>query len=92
MATAGGNLQRGLGLLAEAGLPPLDVVVAATRNSAAALGRLNDEGTQPGKLANLLLLKADPGEDVHNLRKVYLRMNSSVWNGERNKAPAASVC
>ena len=80
VASAGGSLLRETELLAEAGIPPLDIVVAATRNSAAALGKLSTEGTlQPGKIANLLLLKADPGEDIHNLRKVALRMNSAVF-------------
>lgn len=80
VASSGGTLQRELELLADAGIPPLDVVVAATHNSAVALGRLSDEGTiQPGKLANLLLLKADPGEDIHNLRQVAFRLTSTVF-------------
>ena len=80
VASAGTNLQSQLELLAEAGIPPLDIVVAATRNGASALGKLDVEGTiTAGKLANLLLLTANPGEDIHNLRKVAMRMTSSVF-------------
>lgn len=79
VATAGGRYPRELELLAEAGIPPLDIVVAATRNSASALGKLASEGTiQPGKVANLMLLSADPGIDVHNLQSVAMRMTTSV--------------
>ena len=55
----------------EAGLSPLDVLVAATRNGALAMGRERDLGTvQPGKLADLVVLGADPTADVRNLGAV----------------------
>ena len=64
--------------LAAAGIPPLDVIVAATRNGAAAL-RDPDAGTiQAGKRANLLLLSANPGEDIRSLARVEMR----IVNGE----------
>jgi imidazolonepropionase-like amidohydrolase len=80
VASAGGDFMHECELLSEAGLPPLDILVAATRNGAAALGKLANEGTiQPGKIANLLLLSANPGEDIHNLRRVVLRMTAGEW-------------
>jgi imidazolonepropionase-like amidohydrolase len=80
VASAGGDFIHECELLSEAGLPPLDIVVAATRNGAAALGKLAEEGTiQPGKIANLLLLSANPGEDIHNLQRVVLRMKAGEW-------------
>jgi imidazolonepropionase-like amidohydrolase len=61
-------------------MPPLDVIVAATRNSAAALQELAQTGTiEAGKRADLLLLSANPGEDIRNLRKIALRMSAGVW-------------
>ena len=33
----------------------------------------------PGNPANLLLLSANPGEDVRNLRKVVLKMVNGEW-------------
>jgi hypothetical protein len=47
----------------------MDVIVAMTHNSSAAL-RLAE-----GR-ANLLLLSANPAEDIRNLRKVALRLTA----------------
>ncbi|HUE24516.1 MAG TPA: amidohydrolase family protein [Bryobacteraceae bacterium] len=70
-AGSAGDLQREMDLLVEAGLSPADVLVAATRNSAAALHELDQTGTiEPGKRADLLLLSANPADDIRNLRKV----------------------
>jgi len=81
MAVAGnGDALREAELLADAGIPPLDVIVAATRNGALALGQLDRRGTiQPGKRADLWLLTANPGEDIRNLRKVARRMENGQW-------------
>jgi imidazolonepropionase-like amidohydrolase len=80
LASNGGDARREPELLAEAGIPPIDVIVAATRNSAEALAGLNQTGTiQAGKRADLLLLSANPGEDIHNLRKVALRLSAGNW-------------
>jgi imidazolonepropionase-like amidohydrolase len=80
LASNGGDPAREPELLAEAGIPSLDVIVAATRNSADALQQLNRTGTiQAGKRADLLLLSANPGEDIRNLRKVTLRMSAGAW-------------
>ncbi|HTX38329.1 MAG TPA: amidohydrolase family protein [Bryobacteraceae bacterium] len=79
VASAGGNFLNEVELLSEAGIPPLDVLVAATRNGAAAVGKLANEGTiQPGKIANLMLLSANPGDDIRNLRHVFMRVSASV--------------
>ena len=80
VASNGGDPVREPELLADAGIPSLDVIVAATRNSADALQQLNQTGTiQAGKRADLLLLSANPGEDIRNLRKVALRMSAGTW-------------
>jgi imidazolonepropionase-like amidohydrolase len=79
-ASNGGDLNRETELLVEAGIPPLDVIVSATRNSAAASGQLDQAGTiQAGKRADLLLVSANPGEDIRNLRRVVLRMSAGNW-------------
>jgi imidazolonepropionase-like amidohydrolase len=80
LASNGGDASREPELLAAAGIPPIDTIVAATRNSAEALGKGNQTGTiQAGKRADLLLLSANPGEDIRNLRKVALRMSAGNW-------------
>ena len=80
LASSQGDLLRAAEFLADAGVPPLDVIVAATRNGAVALHQERDRGTlQAGKRANLLLLSANPGEDIRNLRKVALKMVDGEW-------------
>jgi imidazolonepropionase-like amidohydrolase len=71
--------QREMELLADAGIPPLDTIVMATRNGAAALQDTQRGTIQPGKLANLLLLSAPPGEDIRNLGRVALRITAGAF-------------
>lgn len=66
--------------MAAAGLSPMDVLIASTRTAARAMGR-DDIGTlEPGKLADLVVLDADPLADVRNLRAVRLvARGGEVW-------------
>lgn len=67
----GPSLHRELELMVEAGLTPAQVLVAATRGSAAAMGRLQDLGTvEAGKLADMVILNGDPTADITNSRKI----------------------
>jgi imidazolonepropionase-like amidohydrolase len=57
--------------LQAAGLTAADVVVMSTRNGAQAMGRLRDFGTlEAGKVADLLVLEADPSADVRAFRGI----------------------
>jgi imidazolonepropionase-like amidohydrolase len=72
--------QQELELLVEAGLSPLDVATAATRNGALALRKLAELGTiEAGKRADLVLLNANPLEDVRNFRKIDRVMLEGEW-------------
>ncbi len=68
----GPAIHRELELLAEAGLTPGEVLVAATRNAARVFASEPDFGTvAPGKLADLLVLDADPLADVGAFRRIH---------------------
>ena len=67
----GYNTIREMELLVEAGLSPMDVMVAATRTGAELIGIADRVGTlAPGKLADFLVLEADPLADIRNVRRV----------------------
>jgi len=67
----GSSLHEELALLVQAGLAPTEALQAATRNPAEFLGRLNSQGTiAVGKNADLVLLDANPLEDIHNTQKI----------------------
>ena len=57
--------------LVELGMTPAQAITAGTRNGAIASRRLNELGTlEKGKLADLVILDADPLADIHHIRKV----------------------
>lgn len=58
-----------LQLLTEAGLTPMEALVAATQTAADALGWGSQIGTlEPGKLADIVLLNFDPLQDIPRLQ------------------------
>jgi tetratricopeptide (TPR) repeat protein len=67
----GFSLHDELGLLVEAGLTPMEALQAATYNAAEFLGLKDSLGTvEVGKIADLVLLEANPLEDIGNTRKI----------------------
>jgi imidazolonepropionase-like amidohydrolase len=57
-------------LVTGAGLSPLDAIVAATRNAARALGAESRGTIEAGKAADVVLLEANPVDDIRNTRKI----------------------
>jgi hypothetical protein len=73
----GFSLHDELGLLVEAGLTPLEALRTATVNPAQFFG-MKDVGTiAPGMKANLVLLDANPAENIANTKKI----SSVIGNG-----------
>lgn len=68
---AGFSLHDELALLVKAGLTPVQALQAATINPAKYLGVLDQLGTvEKGKLADLVLLDADPTRDIANTQRI----------------------
>jgi imidazolonepropionase-like amidohydrolase len=75
----GPSIYRELALLQAAGLSPRDVLVAATRNAALAMGRQEVVGTiEAGKAADLLVITADPTADIRNVQRIRWVMKGGV--------------
>jgi hypothetical protein len=74
----GFSLHDELAILVEAGLSPMEALQAATLNPARFLGKETELGTVArGKIADLVLLDANPLDDIRNTTKI----NSVVFNG-----------
>jgi imidazolonepropionase-like amidohydrolase len=84
----GPSFYRELVLLAESGLSPMEVLVAATRNAARAMGREAELGTvERGKAADLVALGADPLADVRNYQRVKWVMKGGVVSFTASRSP-----
>jgi imidazolonepropionase-like amidohydrolase len=73
--------------LVHAGLTPMQAILCATRNNAALLGISAKRGTiQPGKRADLLVLAANPLDDITNTRSIV-----AIFHDGRTVAPRVPV-
>jgi imidazolonepropionase-like amidohydrolase len=68
----GAAVHRELELLVEGGISPGDTIKIATKNSAIFLGKESELGTiEPGKLADVVILNADPTKDINNAKLIH---------------------
>jgi hypothetical protein len=66
--------------LVASGLSPLEAIHAATGAAARVVGAERDVGTvEIGKLADLVLLDADPQRDIRDTRRIRAVMQSGAW-------------
>ncbi len=73
--------------MVHAGLTPMQAIVCATRNNAALLGIEAMRGTiQPGKRADLVVLAANPLDDITNTRSIV-----AIFHDGRTVAPKVPV-
>ena len=71
--SAGPQSHRELELMVEGGIPALDAIRIGTLNAAIFLGKERELGSiEEGKLADLLLLRADPLADIANTQEIEL--------------------
>ena len=74
----------------KAGMAPLDVIAAATRNGAAAAGQADMGEIAPGKLADLVFVSRDPSRDVAAMRSVMLTVKRGTDYPRKDYRPIAA--
>jgi len=79
-AEVGRAYQRELELLVESGLSPLEAITAGTLNNAQFFGADDRLGSiEPGKLADLILIKGDPSRDIRAMKNVRHVILNGIW-------------
>jgi hypothetical protein len=79
--------QKEMELLVEAGLSPMEAMVAGTLESAKYLRAEKRIGSiEPGKLADIILIDGDPMKDIRAVRNIRRVMLNGVWV-EENPVP-----
>lgn len=82
----GFSLHEELELLVQAGLSPLRAIQTATVEPARFLGREERAGTiQPGRYADLVVLNADPLDDIRNTRDIHAVVIDGRWVGPQER-------
>ena len=83
--TIGPAVHREMELLQDVGIPAKDIITIATLNGARHLGRDADMGSvEPGKIADAVLLTADPTADINNAKAIWLVMKDGKLIDEDN--------
>jgi imidazolonepropionase-like amidohydrolase len=80
-------------LMCEAGMTPMQIIIAATRNAARVCNLDHELGTlEPGKIADVLVVNGDPLQDIRAFTQVRLVIrNGTVIRGEQACASSRFV-
>ena len=69
----GKGLHKELELMVEAGITPMEAIMAGTRNAADNLGKASELGTiESGKLADIIAVSGNPLKDIRDTREIKL--------------------
>jgi imidazolonepropionase-like amidohydrolase len=69
----GKGLHKELEIMVEAGISPMEAIIAATRNAADNVAKASELGTiESGKLADVIAVSGDPLKDIRNTREIKL--------------------
>ncbi|MEJ7811807.1 MAG: amidohydrolase family protein [Gemmatimonadaceae bacterium] len=84
----GPSIYREMEAMQSAGMPAAEVLASSTIVAARAMGRERELGTlEAGKLADLVVLDADPTADIANARRVRLVMKGGALYGRSELLP-----
>jgi hypothetical protein len=76
----GPAIHREMELMVQGGMRPFDVLLGATRYASEVMGKRTEVGTlEKGKLADLVLLDADPVVNIRNTQKIFKVMKGGQW-------------
>lgn len=70
---------REMELMERAGMTPMQIIVAGTKNAAHVCNREKTLGTlEPGKIADVLIVDGDPLQDIHAMAKVRMVIKDGI--------------
>jgi imidazolonepropionase-like amidohydrolase len=79
-------------LVRKVGMNPMDAIRSATLISAMSMGEQSEMGTlEPGKLANIAFLSANPLEDIEAVRQVALTVKRGAQYLRKNYTPVTKA-
>ena len=88
----GFSLHDELALLVESGLPPAAALKCATLNNARALKQANNLGSvEIGKIADMVILNANPLSDIRNTRTIYRVIHRGIVCDPKSVLPSPRV-
>jgi len=74
-----GDNAREFGYMVEAGMPPIEAILSATRDAADLIGASDRVGSiQPGRFADVIAVAGDPIADISEMRRVSFVMKNGV--------------
>ena len=77
--SAHGENAREFGYMVEAGMPPIEAILAATRSAADLLGAAQHVGSiQKGRYADIVAVDGDPLKDINALRRMRFVMKGGI--------------
>ena len=81
-----------MGLWVRDGATPWQTLVAATRHGAEVCGVGDDLGTvEVGKLADLIVVAANPLEDINNVRRLQLVLKEGRVVSDKRRRPGSAA-
>jgi imidazolonepropionase-like amidohydrolase len=82
--SAHGDNAQEFALMVEAGMPPMEAIIAATQSAADLLGESEQLGSiSVGKYADVVAVKGDPIEDITLLENIHFVMkNGTIYKAE----------